>query len=247
MVRRVTHVLRNGEVIEREEYHDGRYGGPGKKRKPKENPTPEKLARYNRQKREDRCRRQLIQYFRAGDLFVTLTYRKEERPMDMEGAMKDFKACMQRISRVYKKRGAELRWIRNIERGSRGAWHVHLVIKEIGDTASIIQDAWAKGGIYTERIRLCRYYDHDFGKLAAYMTKNELTEKRISEAKYGASRNMPLPTPKIRYLKHWKKEVKLKKGYEIYKSYEGVNEMTGYDYRKVTMLKNGLITERRTT
>ena len=41
--------------------------------------------------------------------------------------------------------GYEVFWIRNIEQGTRGAWHIHLIINEIGDTASIIQKALGEG------------------------------------------------------------------------------------------------------
>lgn len=245
MTKRKTYRLRGGTVIEVEEFHDGRYGAPGKKRQRKEKPTSEQAQRVNYQQKKKRCRHKLIEYFERGDLFITLTYRKSDRPPDMKGALKDFAAFRRRVIREFEKRGVTLYWIRNIEKGTRGAWHVHLVIKETGDTASIVQKAWTKGGIYTEKIGQCGYYDEDFERLAAYITKDERTEKRISEASYGASRNMPTPEPKIEKLVRWKTKTVPKKGYTMVRIFEGINEMTGYDYRRYTMVKNGIKTERK--
>lgn len=238
MTKRKTYRLRGGTVIEVEEFRDGRYGAPGAKRKKKEKPTPEQVERINYLNKKKRCRHKLIEYFSKGDLFITLTYRKGDRPPDMRGALKDFATFRRRIIRAYQKRGKPLYWIRNIERGTRGAWHVHLVINEIGDTASIVKDAWTKGGIYTEEIGRSTYYDQDFDRLASYMTKDEKTEKRVSEASYGTSRNMPVPPPKIEKLVRWKAKIKPKKGYTVIKIYEGVNELTGHEYRRYTMIRS---------
>ena len=187
IVKRKTYLFRKKNIIEVEEYHDGRYGSPGRKRQPRAKPTPE-----------------------------------------------------------YTKRGPELRWIRNIQQGTKGAWHIHLVVNEIGDTTSIIKRVWEKGGIYAEQIRLSdKIYDEDFSKLAAYMTKDEntteekadgtMSKPRIRQSSYSTSRNMPLPEPKVDKLMHWKREPKPKKGYEIVRIYEGINPVTSYSYRRYTM------------
>ena len=136
---------------------------------------------------------------------------------------------------------------RNIERGTKGAWHIHLVINEIGDTASIITKAWTKGGTWSIEIKNSKYHDEDFTKLANYMTKDEHTTEekkdgkpgkpRLSEANYNTSRNMPLPEPKVDKLRRWKEEPKPKKGYYIAKIHEGINPVTGYKYRRYTMIR----------
>ena len=80
--------------------------------------------------------------------------------------MKDFQKAIGKVRAQYKKRGQELFWIRNIERGTKGGWHIHLVVNEIGDTASILQKAWKKGGTWFTEIRKSKFYDEDFTKLA---------------------------------------------------------------------------------
>mgnify|MGYP000668284325 CR=1 FL=1 len=89
---------------------------------------------------------------------------------------------MKRVRKEYKKRGYEVFWVRNIERGTKGAWHIHLIIKEIGDTVSIIQKAWKKGATWATRIKESSFYDEDFTKLASYMTKDESTYRRRKTA-----------------------------------------------------------------
>ena len=91
----------------------------------------------------------------------------------MAGALKDFQKAMRSVRKEYKKRGKELFWIRNIERGTKGAWHIHLIVNEIGETASILQRAWTKGGTWSIEIRNSKYYDEDFSKISSYMTKDE--------------------------------------------------------------------------
>lgn len=83
-------------------------------------------------------------YFKEGDCWATWTYAPQNRPPDMKAALKDFQDAMRCVRREYKKRGYEVFWIRNIERGTKGAWHIHLIINEIGDTASIITKVWKK-------------------------------------------------------------------------------------------------------
>ena len=81
-IRRVTYDL--GNVIERQEYLDGRYGAPGEKRAKKKKATPEEVEQVNQWTRERKARHRLRMYFKVNDYFFTLTYPKEERPPDMK-------------------------------------------------------------------------------------------------------------------------------------------------------------------
>lgn len=247
MVKRKRYRFRQGDVIDVEEFHDGRYGGPGAGRAKRAKPTEEQMRVVNAQNKAKRCRQRMLEYFREGDIFATWTYEVRNRPPDMQAALKDFQKAMRYVRREFKKRGYEVFWIRNIERGTKGAWHIHLVINEIGDTASIITKAWTKGGTWSIEIKNSKYYDEDFTKLANYMTKDEHTTEekkdgkpgkpRLSEANYNTSRNMPLPEPKVDKLQRWKEEPKSKKGYYIAKIHEGINPVTGYKYRRYTMIR----------
>lgn len=246
--KRKTYTLQGGRIIDTEEFHDGRYGAPGMKRVKKKKPTREDMQKVNAMNKARRTRQRLLQYFTFGDIFADLTYKVEERPPDMKTAVAQFGTFMAKVRKEFRKRGyGEVFWIRNIERGTKGAWHIHLVIKEIGDTESIIQKAWKYGGVWSITISKSEWNDEDFTKLANYMTKDEntreekkdgtLAKPRIREASYNTSRNMPLPKPKVDKLVRWKSEVKPKKGYYIAKIHEGINPATGYKYRRYTMIR----------
>lgn len=246
-IKRKEYRFRKGDILDIEEYHDGKYGDPGGKRVKRRKATPEDMIRVNKWNKEKRCRQRLLCYFSPGDLLLTWTYRVEERPPDMESALKDFQAALRKVRREYKKRGKSLFWIRNIERGTKGAWHIHLVVNEIGDSASIVEKAWTKGGTWLTEIKKSKFYDEDFTSLASYITKDEHSvetkadgtpgKPRLRETSYNTSKNMPLPEPHVDKLVRWKKEVKPKKGYYIARIWEGINPKTGYKYRRVTQIR----------
>lgn len=239
--------LRRGKIIDVEEHHDGCYGAPGLRRKKKAKPTKEQMQQVNVLNKMRRCRLKLLEYFDEGDYFLTFTYNKAERPEDMDMARKHFEKTVRRIRNEYRKRGYELRWIRNIEKGTRGGWHIHMVVNSISDTVSIIENAWRYGGVYSVKIRNSKFYDEDFTSLASYMTKDKNTQEenedgttakpKIKESSYNTSRNMPLPEPEVDKLVRWKEEPKPKKGYYIASMHEGINPFTGFKYRRYTMIK----------
>ena len=101
--RRKTYKLRGGDVYDVEEYPDGRYGAKGKARQKKKKPTPEQMAAVNQANRAKICRRLLIEYFDAGDYFVTYTYKVEQRPKDMTVALKDLQKALRKLRPKYKK------------------------------------------------------------------------------------------------------------------------------------------------
>lgn len=246
-VKRKTTTLRHGDVIDVHESHDGNYGAPGKKRQKKKKPTKEDMQKVNALNKARKCRLKMLQYINPGDIWATWTYEVKNRPPDMKAALDDFKKAMRYVRREFRKRGYEAFWFRNIEHGTRGKWHIHLVINEIGDTASILEKAWDKGGTWFTQIKKSRLHDEDFTMLSNYMTKDEntrevkkdgtLAKPKLKEASYNTSRNMPLPEPHIDKLVRWKPEPKPKKGYYIARSIEGINPATGYKYRRYTMIR----------
>lgn len=248
MVRKKIYSFKKGRIIEGEEYIDGRYGAPGCKRLDKKKATEEQVKKVNAYNKAKRCRHRLLEYFSAGDIFATLTYEAESRPPDMKRAVEDFRRTIRIIRNEYKKRDRQLFWIRNIEQGSKGAWHIHLVINRIDDTPNILMKAWEHGGVWMNSIKLIpKIYDEDFSKLASYMTKDENTREkkhdgtyskpRLKAASYSTSRNMPLPEAKTRLLVRWKSSIKPYKGYYIAKIYEGENPAIKTPYRRYTMIR----------
>lgn len=239
---RVSHDL--GDCIERDEYHNGRYGAPGEKRKKRKKPTPEQMARQNRRNRIKKIRRLLRRNFLPGDYWTTLTYRPDERPPDTETAKKKLQKFFDQMREAYRRRGETLKYFGKMEVGQRGGIHYHIVVNRIQDTDLLIQRYWPWGKIHNELM----YQEGNFQKLAEYIGKwpgdiNEETGKVITmqDAWYTRSRNLiqPVPEKEIMSGKTFNRDPRPPKGYYLDKESlkEGVNPVTGYKYRSYTLIK----------
>ena len=177
------------------------------------------------------------EHFRENDYYVTLTYARDARPPDMEAAKRDFVKMARRLRREYASAGKSLKWIRNIEVGTKGAWHVHLVINRFPDLDSILQDVWPHGRVHYQLL----HERGGFRELATYMTKTPKTDPRLKEASYSTSRNMPIPDPEIQIIgsRTWKKKPIIPQGWYLDQEsfWEGINPVTGYPYRTYTLLR----------
>ncbi len=229
--KRLTYVFQN--VIEVYEYLDGRYGARGSPREKKKKPTPEQVKKRNQWNRERKARHKLRTWFHPNDYLVTLTYRKSDRPPDMKTAVKQLGKYLRPVRRAYQKAGHELRYMRNIEVGTRGAWHIHIIVNRITD-ADLILNSWPHGGVNFKLL----YEQGNFRELAAYITKTPETDPRLKESSYHGSQNLPVPEPDVKRMAYWKKEPKPPKGYCIDKEeyHEGINPVTGCKYRYYTMI-----------
>lgn len=225
-------------AIEVVDYHTARYGAPGQKRVKRKKPTPEEMERVNQMNRERLARWRLWEHFDVDDYFTLLTYKKEARPPDMGAAKEDFRKFVREVRKEYAKRGAALKWMRNIEVGSKGAWHVHVIVNRIPDTDVILNKAWEHGKVVSQLL----YEKGGFQQLAAYITKTPKTDKRLKESNYSTSRNLPLPEPKKKIYRHWKhwrdiEKVKVPEGFYLDSYHEGINPVTGYLYRRYILLR----------
>ena len=223
--------------IEIAEYHDCRYGAPGKSRTKRRKATPEEMEKQNQRNRERKARHKLWANFKEDDYFSTWTFKKESRPQDMGQAKQIFSKVIGTIRREYKKRGHKLRWIRNIEVGTKNAWHIHIVLNRIPDTDLILKKAWTYGGIHNELL----YTSGEFTKLAVYLCKTPKTDKRLKENSYSTSKGLAGIDPKKRVMKGktWKKEIKPPKGWYIDKESvrQGENKLTGQPYRTYILFR----------
>lgn len=230
-------VYRFKNVIEVEEYHNGRYGAPGQARQKKRKATKEQMKKRNQFNKEKRARHRLREHFKKNDYFSCLTYKKEERPPDMGTAKQQFKKCMNKVRKEYRKRGHELKYLRNIEVGTKGGWHIHLVINRIPDTDIILKESWEYGKVVNQLL----YEKGDFTELAGYITKTPDTDPRLKETDYRTSKNLPLPEPEEKVIKRGslENEPRPRKGFYLDKEsyHEGINPVTGYKYRYYTMIR----------
>ena len=224
-----------GLLIEVDEYRDGRYGARGEKRKEKKKPTPEQMRRQNQFNRTRRLRRMMRANFQENDLYWTLTFKKERRPRDMLEAKDIWTKLQREIRKICKKQGVSFKWVVRIERGSKGAIHIHLVMNAI-DKPSKIRKLWEDYG----RAHLEYMYEEGgFADLAAYMTK---PEEKDEEVYYSHSRNLPIPKPLIEMVRMSlsdRDDIEVPEGYYLDKSslIEGYNPVTGYPYRHYTLVR----------
>ena len=223
----------------------------GEHRGKREKPSTESRKRNNHRKKVERCLKQLRHYFKKDDYFVTMVYGREERPADLEEAKRDRKTVYEFLKKEYARRGETLRWICNIECGSKGAWHMHWVLNRIQDTDILMRRAWEKlsrkGSI---NYKLLYEQDGNMSKLAEYMAKDQGSTARAKEqggcksvlmaSDLSASRNMPIPEPKVREIRRsetWHK-IRIPDGWYLdFNSYfEGLNPYSGYRYRQYWLL-----------
>ena len=229
-----------GRVIQVEHYYPGNYGALGKPRQPKRKRTPEDIERQNRTNRAKKIQRIILANFKEGDWHLILKYKPGERPETYERAKKNLKNFLDKIRRVYKKKGYQLKFIAVTERGKKGqALHHHIIIEDIHtpdfNTVDLIKKMWPGFKTFIDL-----YEDGDYENLAEYIVKIETKEEEEKgKATYSRSRNLIIPKPKRKKLlrRKWPDEPKPKKGYMIIPStvYNGINPVTMYPYQHYSM------------
>ncbi len=230
----IKNVWRYKGVMEVERVNSGRYGKKGSPA-PRRLPTPEEVARTNEKNCIKKLRRKIQANFDPGDLFLTLTYKKEIRP-DAKEARRILKNYLERLRRKWKKAGAPLKYIIVTEYENKSIHH-HLILNDLpdGSGAKAANQCWkGNGGTHTEYL----YEDGHYEDLAAYLVKE--TKKTFrkpgspSKARYSCSRNLIDPKPKTTILKsdRWPEDPRVPKGYYLDKQslVNGVNKM-GYRYQ----------------
>lgn len=133
-----------GSTMEIEEKHTGRYGARGQEREEKKKATPEEIAKQNQWRRERDVRRLIKWNFSSGDYWMTLTYKKGERPA-WEQMKKDLAKLIRKVRLKYKKKGWELKYIYRLAIGKKGGPHVHLLVNREADqetgTDAVVEEA----------------------------------------------------------------------------------------------------------
>lgn len=241
MYRKIIYHCRHGKQVT--EFHDNGHRKPGELKRQRQKLTKEQAARKNQKTKERRCERLLMENFDEGDYYFTLTYRKEERPEDMAEAKKDLRKLIRTMRRAWKKAGAELKYIYNIELGKKGGWHIHMVATRILDGDAVVSKAWKQhGGCHTERM----YLEGGFLKLAQYITKSPYSDNddgspKPKESGYGHSQNLREPKREDKeYVRRrsWG-DIKVPKGWYVDQDsiHEGINPVTGWPYRRYVLLR----------
>lgn len=225
-----------GNTVEVYKTYSARYGKKIPRGK-NHSKTPEAVKKYNEQIAERELRLLLNENFRPKDYYITLTYRRDERP-DPETAKKNLQKFLRQLRTLYRKAGLELFFVAVTEY-KRKAIHHHIVINryEIGK----IVELWPYG---YPQIKLLDNTG-DYAKLASYLIKE--TCKTFGEAdnpskkRWSCSRNLRKPKKTVKIVKAdtWRDDPVPKKGYQIVKDsvYYDVNPFTGYPYQMYRMVK----------
>lgn len=229
--------VKAGLTMEVFKYHSARYQSQSGRRQKNRNKTPLSMAKVNQRNAENKLRWKINANFGAGDIYLTLTYTRANRP-DAETAAAELRNYLRRLRRIYKTAGAELKYIAVTETGSRGGIHHHMVINSGIDTRLIAQ-LWTKG------IAGIKYLDNtgEYGRLAGYLikeTSKTLHDGRGRKLRYTCSRNLKEPEIKTERIKAdtWTETPRAVKGYALTGEVEsGVIEATGYGYQHYTMRK----------
>lgn len=171
-----------GKCKEVKKYYSRRHK-PKEKRIKREEPTRETQENVNIRKQTEQLRWKLNCNFQEGDMFVTFSYKKEERPDTYEDLVKQKNKLIADLRKEYKKQERELKYIYVLETGDKGARHIHMVLESIEPKA--IKRCWDRGRI---NIRLLDGTGQ-YGKLAAYLVKEKGRKKM---EKYGGKTYSPI-------------------------------------------------------
>lgn len=236
-----------GDSLEIEEKHTGRYGARGQKRQERKEPTPEDIARQNQWRKERDIRRLIKWNFSEKDYWITITYRKGDRPPWQE-MKKDMDKLIRNTRIKYKEQGWELKYIYRLAIGKRGGPHIHILVNresnEKTGTDLILSKLWKKGHVNIAHL----YEDGGYKALAEYIAKPLESWEPPSLKQYHPSRNLIRKEPKRKQIKRRslidsKAQFvypKAPKGWYVdHDSVRmGINPITGYAYRHYTLIKN---------
>lgn len=225
--------------IEVVEFHTARYGAPGQPRNAKKQMTPEAVTKNNQRVKERKSSRMVDKYFNEDDYVLTLTYRKEDRPKDIEECKKHMREFFRKLKKEYAKRFYDLFWIRNIEVGTKGNWHVHVIMNRIDGADFIIKELWRQhGGAYFQFYKDKKAEGEDIGK---YIAKSKVSApEKIKESSWSHSRNVKPVEPETTVISRQSMNDKPRtpKGYYLDKSsYHDFVNAEGYRIREYTFRK----------
>ena len=200
-------------------------GGKGKKRRPKENVTPEAVAKVNRMNRERELTAKLNHNFVPGDLWITLTYENDPsfgEELQRKECMKRFRNFRKNIQRWAKKTGLQVKMIDSFGLGSRlHRPHHHLVMSDV--PTEILTKYWKSGNVHIEVLRGFNYQ-----RIAKYMIKNaEMSGNGKIQRAFNCTRNIVTPQTKREIMR----------SNEVTRDVEDIKPFTGYQVDQDSVTK----------
>ena len=160
------------------------------KRKAKYKETKASQQRLNDKNSANALSRLINLNFTENDYALHLTYDQESLPASPEEAQKNIQNFIRRLKRVYKKQGAELKYIHITEQGEKSdRVHHHLIISGEVDRTTI-ESVWHLGYANT---RTLQFSKSGCIGLATYVTKQRLLFRHFTP-----SHNLKRPEAKER-------------------------------------------------
>ena len=207
-----------GDVYEAKEYNSQRQKGKGCERAMRENISPEKIAEYNFLETRKKCGRIINANFKAGDLFLTLTYRKR---VGIEDALRLFRNFIWRLKRLRKRKGLDaLKYIYVIETGKKGREHLHMIINDMDVTLKELTELWGLGRVMISRLEP----GGDYTGLAFYITKEKYKEYG---RRWNGSRNSEKPKETVTEVAK-SRRLRVPKNYRVVEEINYYSDMTGF-------------------
>lgn len=176
-IKKKIYKLRGGTVLDIDEFHDGRYGGPGERKREKRSDSGADEGGKPPNEGE-KLSEKVDTVFPPGRLLRHTDLCCAQQAEKHEAREEGFSESMEKGEERVLQEGVELFWIRNLEKGTKGAWHIHVVINETGDVAAILQRAWDKGGVYVEALKQNKLYDQRFACWRSTCAKMKTQRKR---------------------------------------------------------------------
>ena len=215
-------------------YHSARYG---KKcdRGGNIKPTPKEQRKINKRIAERKRQWTASANFGKDDWYVTLTYRRNERPESNAAAHAVLMNIIAKLRRKLKRQGVPLYYMCSTETGEKGAVHHHLIIKNNFNIGMLLE-LWKHGRIDTVSI-----YTDSMAVLGGYLTKDADSGKhankkaaRKREAIFSSSRNLKKPKIRKQIIKAITfSEIPVpKKDCYIIHEYSGIQSIAGYLYQE---------------
>ena len=231
-------------VIEVEQVQTSMLGNHSSRMK-KNNFTLEEVKKVNTKRAAKKLRRLIDANFEPGDIYLTLTYKKEHK-RTLQEAKRDLNKFINKLKYRYNKRSQIFKWIKTTGIRSRGTAHHHIIFNNIEGFNYMVELAkiWTFGTFNIKPL----YEEGRYVLLAEYFVKHkqenekELKESQINERAYSCSRNLKHPRVKRKIIKEEtvSKAPKVPTGYRLETDIDkdvGVSKQSGYCYRYFRLIR----------
>lgn len=195
-----------------------------RRRAKKNRPSKESVIKSNKRQLTRRIHAIIEENFKVGDLYITFTYKPEERPEERESAKSDVEKFIRKLRAAYRADGQELKAIWAIE--DERLFHTHMVLNKPGKEGEKALNTWSiKGNFWRDEIHIREHANEkgeihqDFYYLARYLVKEKTKHydkvSDFQEKAYSRTRNLREPEVRKYPLKHEELQIAIPEGYRL--------------------------------